>query len=174
MKNQLFSGARGRIEFIDSDGGKHTLAFVTDVSINETASLRPSYCIGNVGPITIEPMSMDVTASIGRIIPINADSKKNEDTAIDRKLEEKIDEILTKSDLTITIYDTKSLKDGVATETILASVKHARFAGRSTSMSTGDVASERYQFVGIFDAGYGGTSNTHDKLGYDDNAQSKG
>jgi len=164
MKPQLFSGARGKISFKDSDGQETVLALVTDVSIQESAGLRPTYVVGAEGPITIEPLSMDVTASIGRIVPINKPdgSARDQITSIDYKFEEVMSSITQREHVEITIYDTKS-KDG---EKILASVKYARFAGRSTSMSSGDTASERYNFVGILDAGYGGTANAADSINY--------
>lgn len=164
MKPQLFSGARGKITFKDSDGNEHILALVTDVSIQETAGLRPTYVVGAEGPVLIEPLSMDVTASIGRIVPIN-DAKgkaRTEITSIDYKFEEIMHTITQRDTVEITIYDTKS-KDG---EKILASVKYARFSGRSTSMNSGDTASERYNFVGILDAGYGATANAADSINY--------
>lgn len=163
-KPQLFSGARGKITFKDSDGTVHILALVTDVSIQESAGLRPTFVIGAEGPVTIEPLSLDVTASIGRIIPMNnADgSARTLITSIDYKFEEIMSTITQRDSLEITIYDTKS-SDG---EKILASVKYARFSGRSTSLNSGDTASERYNFVGILDAGYGAQANAAASLNY--------
>ena len=170
MKPQLFSGARGRIEFTDSDGSVHVLAFVTDISVSENAGLRPTFVIGAEGPVTIESLSIDVTASIGRVVPMNAPGKPSDagvisNTAIDSRqlrFEENMNVILTKDDVTITIYDTKA----AGGDKILASVRNARFAGRSTSTNSGDVSSERYNFVGIYDAGYAGTSNSPTETGY--------
>jgi len=167
MKAQLFSGSRGKIT-MKKDGVETTLAFVTDVSISENAGLRPTYVVGSLNPVGIEPLSLDVSCSVGRIIPISTASgnpaAQSKITAIDHGLEPVINQILAMDDLEINIYDKALSADG--TDRIIASVKYARFAGRSTSLSSGDVGSERFNFVGILDAGDGGDSNAADELGY--------
>lgn len=153
MKPQLFSGARGKITFKDSAGTDHVLAFVTDVSVSENAGLKPTFVVGSMNPVAIDPMSIDVTASIGRIIPMNLQTSStalDQVTSIDLAFEEKINDILSKDSIEIQIEDKNTSK-------ILVSVKYARFAGRSTSMSSGDTATERYNFVGILDAGRDGS-----------------
>jgi len=165
VKPQVFSGARGRITFKDSDGKDHVLALVTDVSISENAGLRPTFVVGAEGPVGIEPLSMDVTASIGRIIPMNditSSEARKAITSIEHRFEEVMSTIMTRDHVEITIEDTKSNEGN----RILAVVKYARFAGRSTSVNSGDVGSERYNFIGIFDAGYGANSNAPDQINY--------
>lgn len=173
MKAQLFTGARGKITFVPkkADGSAAdavTLAFVTDVSVSENAGLRPTYVVGSLNPVGIEPLSIDVTCSVGRIIPINDAWKPDADgklealpagTAIDRGLEPRINDILALHDVEINIVDK-------VTDKVVASVKNARFAGRSTSVSSGDVASERFNFVGIYDGHYDNTNSLGTETGY--------
>lgn len=172
MKAQLFTGARGKITFVPkkddgSAGTAVTLAFVTDVSVSENAGLRPTYVVGSLNPVGIEPLSIDVTCSVGRIIPISdawdgeGDSAKPlpAGTAVDRGLEPRINDILALHDVEINIVDK-------VTDKVVASVKNARFAGRSTSVSSGDVASERFNFVGIYDGHYDNSNSLGTETGY--------
>jgi hypothetical protein len=156
MKPQLFSGARGRIDFTDKDGNTQTLAFVTDVSIQSNHNLRPSYVIGDINPKTIEPLGEDASASIGRIIPMNestSSAAKQKFTAIDWGLEEKVNDMLSAGTVEIVIYD-KNPGDPTKPN-IVGSLKYARAAGKSMSMSSSDLATERYQFIGIWEGSYG-------------------
>jgi len=170
MKPQLFSGARGQIEFTDKTGAKQILAFVTDVSISTNDNLRPTYTIGDVNPRTIEPLSEDASASIGRIIPINkaeaqpgaAAQPLDKTTAIDHGIEEAIANILSADHVEITIFD-KNPSDGSLA--VVGSLKFARFAGRSFSSSATDLATERYNFVGLWDGSYG-NANTGREVNY--------
>jgi len=176
-KPQLFSGARGLIKYKNSAGAEVTLAIATDISINVREQLRPSYVIGELGPLSIEPLSLDVDCSIGRLVPVNvgavaqgaapnqvpqplpgrqpADAAPSQlssaATAIDLGLEERLDQILNSNSLEIVIYD-KFMGNGNDLKTVSV-IKEARFTGRSMSVSSGDVAQERLNFVGIWDAG---------------------
>jgi len=160
-KPQLLSGARGLIKYIDSKGATQTLGIATDISINTRENLRPSYVIGQIGPVSIEPLSLDVDCSIGRLVPVNLTTGLPKSvSAIDLGLEEKINEILTTAAIEIQIYD-KSSTEG---EVLVSSIKEARFTGRSLSVSSGDVAQERLNFVGIYDAA--GPGQAPDETGY--------
>jgi hypothetical protein len=155
MQPQLYSGARGKITFKDSDGKSAVLAFVTSVSVSRNDGLRPSYVIGTEGPRSIEPVSVDVSGSIGRIIPVSKMDKNealDKMTSIDHRFEEKINEILNRNSCEIVIEDK-------VTGAVLDVIKHVRFAGRNTSVNSGDIASENYQFVGILTGGYGSDEN---------------
>jgi len=171
-KPQLFSGARGVIKYGKGTTFK-TLAIAVDISVNTREQLRPTYVVGRIEPISIEPIGIDVDCSIGRIIPVNAfnalatgDELAAESTsrvtAIDISLEEKIADILTADSLTIEIYDSKA----TGGDNVISSIKDARFTGRSVSLNSSDVAQERLNFVGIYDGGYGGESNTPGSTAY--------
>lgn len=167
MRPQLFSGARGKITFTDSNGVATILALVTDLSISENAGLKPTFVVGAENAVAIDPLSMDVTASIGRVIPISGgtDGKPLAAyTAIDLGFEEVLNTVLAKESVEIQVED-KHPSDPTKTA-IVAVVKYARFAGRSTSVGAGDTASERYQFVGILDAGYNALGNSADEINY--------
>jgi len=153
MKPQLFSGARGAIYIKDQTT---PVAFVTDISVSVQANVRPTYVIGSLNPVGLEPLSEDVNVSIGRIIPINSsnaktvvspafEASKDKFTAIDYGHEERMNAILTADSIDIAIMDK-------VTQKTIAFIRYCRFAGRTTSMSMGDIANERYQFVGIYDS----------------------
>ena len=166
MKPQLASGARGRISFMDSNGKITVLGFVTDISISESAGLRPSYVVGSINPVSIEPLSLDVNCSIGRIIPINAQTSSallSNVTSFDYKFQEAIADILGKDHVEIILEDKNSAN---GTPNIIGVVKYARFAGMSINTNAGDVSSERYNFVGIFDGGYKGSANGPESINY--------
>jgi hypothetical protein len=189
MKPNLFSGARGEIQFTRTDAsGKAittTLAFVTDVSISVSQNLRPSFVIGEIGPKSIEPLGSDANASIGRIIPINQTAPattaatntatatpaatgtkppaRADMNAIELGLEPITNQLLSSDTVEIVIYDKGSQADGK--NIAIGSLKYARFAGKSMSMSSTDLATERYNFVGIWDSSYSSTQ-TGDEIGY--------
>lgn len=167
---QLFSGARGKVTFTDPAGVDHVLAIITDVSVNVRENLRPAYVVGELNPVSIEPLSIDVDCSIGRMIPMNVaaaapDTAKTADgyskltgdgsqvTARALNLEEQIGDILSKDSVIITIQDK-------LTDATIATVKHARFSGRSMSVNSGDLAQERINYVGIFDGANGNSAPT--------------
>lgn len=178
-KPQLFSGARGKITFGASDGTTKTvLAIITDVSVSVKEGLRPTYVVGEMNPISIEPLSIDVDCSIGRMIPVNAlnattngtdagtgDTKlsapvaNRQVSARDLGMEEQISQILQKDSVEIIIEDKITGKT-------LAKISHARFQGRQMSLNSGDLANERISYVGIYDGGYDGNSDGT-KVGYE-------
>lgn len=166
MKPQLFSGARGKITFKTPGGELKVLGFVTDVSISSNEGLRPSFVVGSMNPVSIEPLSIDVSVSVGRIMPVNKTDGSILDkyTSIDHEFEASVNAILSLDHLEITLED-KNPADPTNPK-IIASIKYCRFAGRSQSLSSGDVASERYNFVGIFDGGRGGDANTVTDINY--------
>ena len=159
IKPQLLSGARGKVSFITPTGEIKVLGFVTDVSISENEGLRPTYVVGEMGPVTIEPLSYDVSVSVGRIMPINNTKGEafSKFSAIDHEFEASIAEILALDHVEITLEDKNPANP--TDPKIIAAIKYCRFAGRSQSLSSSDVASERYNFVGIYDGGRGGDTN---------------
>lgn len=159
---QLLSGARGTISIkkpVKGDDGKFSvttevIAIATDISVSVRHDLRPVYLMGSMNASLIEPTGIDVDCSIGRVIPIGQkDALKAGSTSISAGFEYSIDDVLSVGAVDITITDS-------ATQKIISSVIGARFTGRSTGVSTGDLASERYNFVGIYDAGYGGLESS--------------
>lgn len=161
---QLFSGARGKIIVTKADGTDMTLGVATDISVDIRNDIRPTMVVGSLNPVALDPMGVDVSASIGRIIPVTANPttptaatlnpqpKVNEVTAIDYGFEAAINDILETDGLTITIQDQ-------TTGQVLACIRGARFTGKSMSLSTGDIGNERYQFVGIYDSANGNSVN---------------
>jgi hypothetical protein len=176
---QLFSGVRGQFSFTRTDpasGKSETkfFAFATDISVSVRHSVRPSYVLGDMNAIAIDSLSYDVDVSVGRLVPIN-DSDPTKATAkstpgqintggygltnaINAGLEVSIASILVSDSVSLDIIDRTTGKT-------LASVKECRFAGRSTALNAQDVMQERLNFVGIYDAGYEGDSNSA-TLGY--------
>lgn len=190
---QLLSGARGviSVKYAKDDGSRVdlTLALALDISVNVRESVRETYVMGALNPVTLDPVAIDVDCSVGRVVPVNrrnaaepgangapiagdaagtTASPKNAVTgenglssaasAIQLGLEETINRILTHDTVEIQIKDKITGK-------IIAVVKEARFAGRTLSTSTGDVANERINFVGIYDGGYENESTV--TTGYD-------
>lgn len=175
---QLFSGVRGQFVFTKPDGvTKVTFAFATDVSVTVRHAVRPSYVLGDMNAIAIDSLSYDVDVSIGRLVPINssdptkatlktgtatnpvapgeinAGAGYGTPTAIEAGLEVSIASILTTNSVDLDIIDRTTGKT-------IAAIKECRFAGRSSSLSAQDILQERLNFVGIYDAGYGGTANS--------------
>lgn len=182
-KPQLFSGARALISYENSAGKIIPMAIATDVSVNTRDNIRPSFVVGQLGPISLEPLSIDVDCSIGRLIPMNGAGKTGDETglpgrqpsedgppgdlkgkslvtAMDLGLEERINQILTADSIKITIVDS-------ITNKTIAVVREARFSGRSMSLNSSDIGNERMNFVGIYDSGYD-NKNTSETTGYTD------
>jgi hypothetical protein len=165
---QLLSGARGIIKV-----GNNALAFVADIIVNIREGVRQTYLLGRMNPGVIDSLSYDVDVSIGRVYPINASNadadfdkikagKKGIDptdqSGITVGIETIIAQMTSADDLEIVIEDRNS--------TTISHVHNARFSGRSFTMMAGDVAQERYNFVGIYDSGYGDGEHTA-SIGYD-------
>jgi hypothetical protein len=150
---QLFSGARGQMKV----NGK-VIAFVTDVTVNVTANVRPVHTFGAPNARSVEPLSTGANVTIGRVIPVNKpDGAAVNTSAISGQfagIEPVIAQMLQAEDITITIEDKY-------TQATVAEVRHCRFAGRTLSLSAQQIASERINLVGIFDA----KDNTSDDVG---------
>lgn len=142
MKPQLLSGARGQLKV----NGK-VLAMVTDVSIDAPASVRAIHTFGALHARSVEPLQAGpCSVSIGRVIPMNDSKGAAVDySAIASGLESTISAMLTADDIEIELFDKLSQKS-------YAVVKNCRFAGRSVSVSAGNLASERISLMGIYDS----------------------
>lgn len=143
---QLFSGARGELKI---DG--RTQAFVTDVNINIQANVRPVHTFGASNARSVEPLSTGVTLSIGRVFPVNkADGTPVNSSDIAVGIEPVISLMLSSEDLNVVLQDK-------LTGITIADIKNCRFAGRSLNLTAQQIAQERIQLVGIYDAAGGQT-----------------
>jgi len=149
MKPQLLSGARGQLKI----NGK-VLAMVTDVSIDAPASVRAVHTFGSVSARSVEPLQAGpCSVSIGRVIPLNNQKGEAvESSAIAMNIEPTIQAMLTAEDITVELVDKITGKT-------YASVLNCRFAGRSMSVSAGNLASERISLMGIYDSASGNTTD---------------
>lgn len=148
---QLFSGARGEIKV---DG--KTIAYATDINVNIAASVRAVHTFGSPNARSVEPLSVGATVSIGRVFPVNKPDGTPVNTSdIAIGIEPVISQMLASEDLTVTLTDK-------LTGITVANVQNCRFAGRSLSLSAQQLAQERIQLVGIYDAAGG---NTPDSIG---------
>ena len=172
---QLASGARGVVQITDSAGVLKTLAVALDINVNVRSSVRETYVMGELNPVSLDPTSIDVDCSFGRVIPISKQTSSapidktnhvarssgdavNPTHAVEFNAEQLIQNTLTSNSIDIALYDT-------ITNKYLATVKGARFSGRSLSTNTSDIANERLNFVGIWDAGY--DNNQSANTGYE-------
>lgn len=150
---QLFSGARGNLKV-----NGQVIAFVTDVSVNVQANVRAVHTFGAANARSVEPLSYGVNVTIGRVIPVN----KPDGTAVDTStisanfngIEPVINQMLFAEDITVSLLDS-------LTDQTVADVRNCRFAGRTLTLSAQQIANERIQLVGIFDA----KDNTSDGVG---------
>lgn len=159
MKPQLLSGARGQVKI-----GTKVLAYVTDVSIDYQADVRPVHTFGNIAARSVEPLRAGpVNVTLGRVIPVNNGAGAAVNTSmINEGIEPVILQMMAADDIEITLEDK-------ITGATVACVKNCRFAGRSLSMSASQLAQERIQLMGIFDAGQtvgGASQNAPTKLGF--------
>lgn len=152
-KAQLFSGARGQIKY-----NGVTLAFFTDANVQVTDNVAPTYVVGELHPVTLEPLSYDVTVSIGRVIPMNKSdgTPLNQVDGFDLGLEPRIIDVLNNNAVEIDLVDKQK-------NVVMAQIMECRFTGRTTNMGSNDIANERYNFVGIYDAV---AKNSPQELGY--------
>jgi hypothetical protein len=160
----LHSGARGVVKYTDAAGNLKTLALALNIDVSINQGVRQTYVMGSKNPVMQDPLSIDVTCSVGRVVPVNSAtsqdvSVESQMTAIGLGLEATINASLESESLTIQLVDKITGK-------VIANIKEARFAGRSMSVNAQDVASERINFVGIYDAGYD-NENGGVLLGYD-------
>lgn len=150
---QLFSGARGQLKV-----NGLLIAFVTDVSVNIQSNVRAIHTFGAANARSVEPLSYGANVTIGRVIPVN----KPDGTAVNTStvsqnfagIEPVISQMLLAEDVTV------SLLDALTNQTV-AEVRNCRFAGRTLNLSAQQIANERIQLVGIFDA----KDNTDDGIG---------
>jgi hypothetical protein len=150
---QLFSGARGQLKV-----NGQIIAFVTDVNVNIQANVRAIHTFGAPNARSVEPLSYSANVTIGRVIPVN----KPDGTAVDTSttsaafagIEPVINQMLLAEDVTVSLVDS-------LTSTTVAEVRNCRFAGRTMNLSAQQIANERIQLVGIFDA----KNNTDDGIG---------
>lgn len=155
-KPQLFSGARGKITVAGN-----TLAYVTDVSVSYSVNVRAVHTFGALNARSVEPLQTSpVQVTIGRVIPVNTASgdASGQTSLLAQHIEKTIAEMLTADDITVEITDK-------ITNNAIVSVKNCRFAGTSKSMSASQLATERFQLMGIYDAGLNGTENTVPTIG---------
>lgn len=156
MKPQLLSGARGQIKV-----GNNVLGFVTDVSISYNVSVRPVHVLSKLNASSVEPLQAGpVNVTIGRVVPVNTTDGKNavNSSAIAMGIEPIIAQMLASDDITVELFDKVTGKT-------VSSVKNCRFAGRSLNVAASQLASERLQLTGIYDAGPSG-ENTAGKIGF--------
>jgi len=173
MKPQLLSGARGLIQRLNTETGEfETVAFATDINVNVRQSVRPTYVVGRMNAAVIDSLNYDVDVSMGRVVPVNASNaafdqgsnpqlapRADGASALSQGLEPLINTFVSSEDLTIALQDK-------VTGQYISAVRNCRFAGRSLGTNAGDVASERLNFVGIYDTGVNG-ENVASNLGYE-------
>jgi hypothetical protein len=137
------SGARSELKI-----GDKVLAYVTDVSISVSVTVRPVHTFGAITARSVEPLQTSpVMVTIGRVIPMNkADGTSVNTSNVAEGIEPTIAAMLRADDIQVT------LQDKITGKTI-ANVMNCRFAGSSKSLSASQLASERIQLMGIYDAG---------------------
>jgi hypothetical protein len=185
---QILSGARGVVGYTDADGITHQLAIATDITINVRAAVRDTYVMGNLNAMSLDPTMIDCDCSIGRVVPMNqagaaqsagglapsvggwqSNGQQSGTGAIELGLEqpvntttgaggEELDGILFANSLQITLTDEITGK-------VVGAVQQARFSGRTLNLGSGDVATERMNFTGIYDSGFDG-ENSGVQTGY--------
>lgn len=164
-KPQLASGARGQITFKDSADTSVVLGYATDITINRRDQLMPTYVIGEYGPKTLEPLSVDADCSIGRFVHVNTSTTSGTGSGSATntyalKFEEIYSKLGSASAVEISLFDKNNKEIGT--------LKEARFTGRSMSVNSGDVARESLNFVGIYIAVEG--KQVAEKTGYETSA----
>lgn len=158
-KPQLLSGARGQLKV-----NGVVMAFVTDISIDVSHSVRAVHTFGAPNARSVEPLQAGpCSVSIGRVIPVNDSKGAAIDTSMIKEgVEPSILNMLQTEDITIDLFDK-------ITGASYASVRNCRFANRSMSVSASNLASERISLIGIYDAGSassGAPNNTTGKIGF--------
>lgn len=169
-KSQLASGARGVIQ-IQKGSVVKTLGMGTDINVDVRMTVRSTYVMGELNPVSLDNTAVDCTASIGRVIPVSkntvaaptdgdqitatsqasrSDGAASAQASVatrarDIDLETAIENILTEEAVTIMLYDHVSGQ-------YLGKITEARFAGRTLTTPNSDIANERINYVGIYDA----------------------
>jgi hypothetical protein len=151
---QLFSGARGILQV-----NGQTIAFITDVSVSIQANVRAVHTFGAANARSVEPLSYGCNVTIGRVIPVNTTAGAAVDTSTISPafngIEPVISQMLYAEDIEI------SLLDSITNQTV-ADIRNCRFSGRTLNLSAQQIANERIQLVGIYDA----KDNTPDQIGF--------
>jgi hypothetical protein len=149
---QLFSGARGVLKINNGSA----IGFVTDVNVQNGANVRAVHCFGAANAKSVEPLSTNVSVSIGKVIPMNNPTGGAVNTSnIALGIENVIGQMLKASDISIQLMDQ-------VTDQIVADIRNCRFAGGSTNLSAQQIAQGRIQLVGLYDAAGG---NIPDAIG---------
>lgn len=154
-KPQLLSGARGQVKI-----GNKILAYVTDISISSNVNVRAVHTFGSLNARSVEPLQTGpVQITLGRVVPMNNPKGEAVDTSnIAEGIEPVINQMLTADDISIDLIDRITGKT-------IASVKNCRFAGSSLNVPASQLATQRIQLMGIYDAGPNG-QNTPGKIGF--------
>ena len=148
LKPQLFSGTRAKLTITGSKGDK-ILYFVTDISINVNNNVRPVHTFGAPNARSVEPLSTSCSASFSRVIPVNKpDGSAINTSLVEIGIEPLIASMTSSDDMSILLEDNVTGK-------IVASIKNCRFTGRTLSAGAGNIATERVNLVGIYDAANG-------------------
>jgi hypothetical protein len=152
MRPQLFSGARGELKI-----NGEVIAYVTEVSVTVNANVRAVHTFGAPNARSVEPLSTSCSVTIGRVIPVNKpDGSSVNTSSIQNNIEPIINQMLFAEDIQVELQDR-------ITKVTVANVKNCRFTGRSLSVGSGNIASERITLMGIYDAANG---NTPTQLGF--------
>ena len=135
------------------------LAFATDITVNIRHTVRPSYVVGEMNAKFIDSLMYDVDASVGRLIPVSRDGAPIDTSAHALEVEARtggqhetgqpdqyLDDLIFTGELNIMLQDRITGK-------FIANVKGCRFSGRTLNTTSNDVANERLNFIGIYDAG---------------------
>ena len=148
IKPQLFSGTRAKMT-INGLNGQQTLYFVTDISININNNVRAVHTFGAPNARSVEPLSISCSLSFSRVIPLNkADGTAVNTSLVTIGIEPLIANITSADDVSVILEDNVTGK-------VVASIKNCRFSGRTLSAGAGNIATERVNMVGIYDAANG-------------------
>ena len=162
MLPQLASGARGIVSYRTADGSVKVLGLALDISVNLAEGVQQTFVMGSYNAPGIDPISVDCTGSVSRVVPVNSSSSTQADqsqiSAIDLGLQQQIQNVLSSQSVEVTVRDR-------VTDRVLGSIKEARFSGRSLSMGAQSLMTERLSFVGIWDGSYN-NQQTAPLLGY--------
>ena len=162
MQPQLLSGARGVISVTDADGNENILGMVLDISINPVYGQQQTFVCGAFNATSIDPVSMDISGSLSRVIPISMAGQPTTPnpkfSAIDLGLMQSIQNALKAKSVVITLRDK-------ITDKVMGSIRECRGSGESLSGSAQNLFTARTNFIGIFDGSYD-NQQTAPKLGY--------
>ena len=162
----LYSGARGRVSYVDVNGNQQTLGVALDINVSVQQTVQQTYVIGSYNAPALDPTSVSVSVSLSTVIPMNVPNSSafagDRASSIGLGLEPTIQNVLTSNAITIDLIDK-------ITDKVIASVRECRFGGRTTSTNASGIATSRMNFVGIWVSSYNNEDGAA-KLGYDDSA----